>query len=72
VIQLTPKASKSFKSVDLYVDNSGNIAGGNIYESNGGSYAYAISGITSNAAIADAQFSFNAKSHPGVDVTDLR
>lgn len=72
VIQLTPKASKSFKSVDLYVDNSGNIAGGNIYENNGGAYTYTISGITPNASIADAQFTFDAKSHPGVDVTDLR
>lgn len=72
IIQLTPKAAKSFKNVELYVDNSGNIAGGNVYESNGGSYTYTISGITPNASIADAQFTFNTKSHQGVDVTDLR
>jgi len=72
VIELKPKTDMGFSRAELYVDQSGNIAGGNIFEASGSSYSYTISGVTPNVTIADAQFSFDAKSHPGVDVIDLR
>lgn len=72
LIELKPKAAKGFSRVELFIDASGNIAGGNVYDKSGSSYTYTISGITPNAAIADNQFTFDAKAHPGVDVVDLR
>jgi len=72
VIELKPKTNMGFSRAELYVDPSGNIAGGNIFEPSGSSYAYTISDITPNVNIADAQFSFDEKAHPGVEVIDLR
>lgn len=72
LIELKPKSAKGFSRVELFVDASGNIAGGNIYDKSGSYYTYSVSGVTPNAAIADNQFSFDAKAHPGVDVVDLR
>lgn len=74
VIELTPKtAQQSFKKVDLYVDKTTNaILGGKIFEKNGSSMEYTLSNINDKAALTDAQFTFNAKAYPGVEVIDLR
>ena len=73
LIELTPlNNSKQFSKVDLAVDKSNTIVGGNVYEKNGNHYRYEISGFTPNAAIADALFTFDAKKYPGVEVVDLR
>lgn len=73
VIELAPiNKSKQFTKVELAIDNNSTIAGGNIFEKNGNQYQYEVSGFTANAALADSQFSFDAKAHPGVEVVDLR
>ncbi len=72
MIELKPKGNMDISRVELYVDPSGNISGGNIFEKSGNFYTYTISGITPNAAVSDAQFTFDTKAHPGVDVIDLR
>jgi len=74
VVELTPKnKAKGFNKVELYVDKaSGMISGGNVYEKSGNYYSYSISGISTNAAIADSEFTFDAKKNPGVEVIDLR
>ncbi len=73
VIELVPVANKSFKKVELYVDKASSmISGGNIYEKSGASYGYSISGVAPNAAVSDAEFTWDAKKNPGVEVVDLR
>jgi len=72
VIELKPKTNMGFSRAELYVESSGNIAGGNIFEASGSYYTYTISGVTPNVVIADAQFSFDTKKYPGIEVVDLR
>jgi len=74
VVELVPKnKAKGFNKVELYVDKTGGmISGGNVYEKSGNYYSYSISGVSTNAAIADSEFAFDSKKNPGVEVIDLR
>jgi outer membrane lipoprotein-sorting protein len=73
MIELTPVASgKQFAKVELAVDKSSTIVGGNVFEKNGNQYRYEVSGFTPNAAVNDATFTFDKKKYPGVEVVDLR
>ncbi len=74
VVELTPKGGgKQFKKVELAVDSkTSSLVGGTITEKNGTVYRYEVSGYTPNAPVTDAQFAFNPKQHPGVEVVDLR
>lgn len=73
MIELTPtNSSKQFSKVELAVDKSNTIVGGNVYEKNGNQYRYEVSGFTPNAPVSDAEFTFDAKKYPGVEVVDLR
>lgn len=73
VIEMTPVSARSFKKVVLYVDKATTmITGGLMYDKSGGSYGYAISGVTPNAKVTDAEFTFDTKKNPGVEVVDLR
>ena len=73
VIEMTPVSARSFKKVVLYVDKTTTmITGGLMYDKSGGSYGYAISGVTPNAKVTDAEFTFDTKKNPGVEVVDLR
>lgn len=73
IIELTPiKKGTQFNKVELAIDKQSTIAGGNMYEKNGNMYQYEVSNYTPNAAVTDAQFVFDAKAHPGVEVVDLR
>ncbi len=74
VIELQPASGKSaqFTKVELAIDKSGAIAGGNIFEKNGNQYQYEVSGFTPNAPLAESQFTFDTKAHPKVEVVDLR
>lgn len=73
IIEMTPVAKgKQFSKIELAVDNTSTIVGGNVWEKNGNKYQYDISGFTPNAPVADAMFTFDAKKYPGVEVVDLR
>lgn len=73
VIEMTPVSARSFKKVVLYVDKATTmITGGLMYDKSGGSYGYTISGVTPNAKVADADFTFDTRKNPGVEVVDLR
>lgn len=74
IVELTPRdKSKAIAKVELIVDKGASmIAGGNYWEKNGNKYAVTISNVVQNADIPDAQFGWNAKEHPGVEVVDLR
>lgn len=74
-IEMTPvDKSKPFFKVLVYVDKANkNIVSTKVFEKNGNHYTYAISGFTPNSpTVTDAQFVFNEKSYPGVEVVDLR
>ena len=73
MIELLPtNSSKQFSKVELAVDKSNTIVGGNVYEKNGNHYRYEVSGFTPNAKVSDALFTFDSKKYPGVEVVDLR
>ena len=73
VVEMIPvNKAKQLSKVELAVDKASTIIGGNVWEKNGNQYQYEVSGYTPNAAVTDAQFTFNAKEHPGVEVVDLR
>ncbi len=73
VIELTPvNKSKQFTKVELLVDKTYTIVGGNIWEKNGNNYQYEVSGFTPDAKVDDAMFTFDTKKYPGVEVVDLR
>lgn len=73
VVELIPTSkSKQFSKVQLAVDKTNTIVGGNIWEKNGNEYQYDVSGFTPNANISDAMFTFDKSKYPGVEVVDLR
>lgn len=73
IIEMTPIAKgKQLSKVELAVDNTNTIVGGNVWEKNGNMYKYEVSGFTPNAAVNDGMFSFDTKKYPGVEVVDLR
>jgi outer membrane lipoprotein carrier protein len=72
-IELTPTKPKNFTKVILQINKATNfISSGKVFEKNGNIMSYTISSMTSNATMPDAQFVFDAKKHPGVEVVDLR
>jgi outer membrane lipoprotein carrier protein len=74
VIELTPHdKTKQLAKVELLIDKATSlISGGNYWEKNGNKYAVTISNLVQNADIPDAQFVWNIKANPGVEVVDLR
>ncbi len=73
MIELLPASNnRQFSRVELAVDQSNTIVGGNVYEKNGNQYRYEVSGFSPNAAVSDAMFTFDTQKYPGVEVVDLR
>jgi outer membrane lipoprotein carrier protein len=74
IIEMAPtNKSKQFSKVELAVETStSTIVGGNIWEKNGNTYKYEVSGFTPNANVGDDMFTFDTKKYPGVEVVDLR
>jgi len=71
-IELTPiDKSKPFHKVLVYIDKSV-INTTKIFEKTGNRYTYSVSGLKTDAAIADATFLFDVSKYPGVEVVDLR
>jgi outer membrane lipoprotein-sorting protein len=73
-IELTPiDKSKPFFKVLLNIDKkSQTISSTKIYEKTGNIYMYEISNMNTTSMVSDAQFLFDAKKYPGVEVVDLR
>ena len=74
VVELTPiDKTKPFFKVVVEVDKSAkSIPSTKVFEKNGNRYTYAISSMITNGDMPDANFSFDAKKFPGVEVIDLR
>lgn len=74
VIELTPTdQSKKVLKVELLVDKKTSvITAGKYWEKNGNTYQWTVSNYTPNANVPDADFTWDAKAHPGIEAVDLR
>jgi outer membrane lipoprotein-sorting protein len=74
VIDMTPTdAKKSIFKVRLYIDKlKKQIYSALIFDKNGNKYTYTMQTFMPNFKTTDAVFAFDVKSHPGVEVVDLR
>jgi outer membrane lipoprotein-sorting protein len=74
VIDLTPDDSKkSFFKVRLMIDKvKKQVYSALIFDKNGSRYNYTINTFTPNVPVSESIFTYDAKSHPGVEVVDLR
>ena len=73
-VELTPTdKSKPFFKVLLNIDKKNQaISSTKIFEKSGNIYLYEISNMNTSTLVNDAQFLFDAKKYPGVEVVDLR
>jgi outer membrane lipoprotein carrier protein len=73
-IELTPiDKSKPFHKVAVTVNKATQtISSTKVFEKTGNKYTYSVSGMNTTSALADAQFVFDAKKYPGVEVVDNR
>jgi chaperone LolA len=73
-IEMTPAdKTRPFHKVYVYVDKTTNtISSAKFLEKTGNRYSYTINSLKANAAISDADFAFDKKRYPGVEVVDLR
>jgi outer membrane lipoprotein-sorting protein len=73
-IDLTPEDDKkSFFKVRLEIDKAKKqIYSALIFDKNGNKYTYTIKSFVPNVTVADNLFTFDIKSHKGVEVVDLR
>lgn len=73
-IELTPHdKTKPYFKIRLGIDKvAKEVQSAVVFDKNGNRYTYEIKTFTPNPALADTFFSFDTKSHPGVEVVDLR
>src|SRR5476649_2557632 len=72
VIDLTPEnIDKPFFKIRLYIDKAKQqIYSAIIFDKSGARYTYTLNTITPNIKVPDETFTFDKKTHPGVDVED--
>jgi len=73
-IEMTPiDKTRPFHKVYVYVDKGANtIYSTKFLEKSGNRYSYTINSLKPNATVSDADFVFDKKKYPGVEVVDLR
>ena len=73
-IEMTPTdKTRPFHKIYLYVDKGAStIYSARFLEKSGNRYSYTITSLKPNASAAEAQFAFDKKKYPGVEVVDLR
>lgn len=73
-IDLTPlDKTKPYFKIQLQINKTEKtIAGAKVFNNNGSIMTYTITKYTPDAAVSDAQFMFDVKKHPGIEVVDLR
>ena len=73
VIDLKPNADKSYTGVELNVDKElSRITRIAIQDKSGNTFSYSVNKFEPNVPASDADFVFNAKDYPGVEVIDMR
>jgi outer membrane lipoprotein-sorting protein len=73
-IELTPEAANNqYFKIRLLIDKTKKqIYSAQVFDRNGSRYNYTLRSFVTNAAAPAITFSFDAKTHPGVEVVDLR
>ena len=73
-IELTPiDKSKLFHKVIVYINKTTQtITSTKVFEKAGNRYTYTVSGMDTKTIIPDANFIFNQKNYPGMEIVDLR
>jgi outer membrane lipoprotein-sorting protein len=73
-VELTPiDKSKPFHKVLVLINKTAQtINTTKVFEKTGNRYTYAVTSMNTTSAITDAQFVFDTKKYPGVEVVDLR
>ncbi len=73
-VELTPiDKSKAFHKVLVSVNKATQtISSTKVFEKTGNRFTYSVNSMNTTSAVADAQFVFDAKKYPGVEVVDLR
>jgi outer membrane lipoprotein-sorting protein len=74
VIDLSPEdANKSFFKIRLLIDKvKKQLYSATLFDKGGNKYTYTINTLTPNIKVAEDAFTFDRKTHPGVEVVDLR
>jgi outer membrane lipoprotein-sorting protein len=73
-VELTPiDKSKPFFKVLVFINKaSKTLNTAKVFEKTGNRMSYSVSGMNTTTVVADAQFVFDSKKYPGVEVVDLR
>ena len=73
-VELTPiDKSKAFHKVIVDINKaSQTISSTKVFEKTGNRYTYTVAGMNTTTPVTDAQFVFDQKKYPGVEVVDLR
>lgn len=73
VIDLKPNADKSFTTVELNIDKElMRITRIAIQDKSGNTFSYLVNKFEADVDVKDAEFTFNPKDYPGVEVIDMR
>lgn len=74
VIDLSPEdAGKSFFKIRLMIDKAKKqLYSATLFDKSGIHYTYTLNTFTPNVKVSSAAYTFDKKSHPGVEVVDLR
>lgn len=74
VIDMTPNdKTKSYFKIRLMIDKAAKtIYSAKVFDKNGNKYTYEIQKFSPNAPVTDSFFTFDTKTHPSVEVVDLR
>lgn len=74
VIDMTPNdKTKPYFKVRLMIDKTAkSVYSAKVFDKNGNKYIYEIQKLTPNFSVTDSFFTFDTKTHPNVEVVDLR
>jgi len=72
-VELTPNKPKNFTKAILTIEKAKlQIHSFSIYEKNGNVFTYKISNFQTNVPVTAADFTFDPKKYPGVEINDMR
>jgi outer membrane lipoprotein-sorting protein len=72
-IELIPNTSKNFTKAILGIDKAKKqVKSFTIYDKNGNTFSYKIKNYLTDTPVTDADFTFDAKKFPGVEIIDMR
>lgn len=72
-IELIPNNTKNFTKAIIVVDkNKKEVKSFSLYDKNGNVFTYKITNYQTNVPVTPADFTFDAKKYPGVEVIDMR